>query len=391
MSMKKFSFLFAALCSLFAATSLCGGVSAFADNSPVSAIDVKCKSAYLCDYNSGECVYKLNETKRLPIASVCKVMTLTLCFEAISCGMLTLTDEIPVSERAAGMGGSQVFLESGYKYPLNELIKSIVVCSANDSCVAVAEAVCGSEEEFVAKMNRRAEEFGCTDTLFANCTGLPKDTQYSCAKDVSVMFSHLITYDDYFNYSKIWLEDFSHPDNRVTSITNTNKLIKRYSYCDGGKTGYTGEAGFCLASTAKKDNLRLVSVVLGSDSGDDRFLSAVSMFNYGFSNYKNETVLDSEINLAQKVAVSGSEKKSVAVRPERNSYVFSEKGKSANVDYKICGVKLTAPVNVGDFAGDIEVYKDGVLIDKVALVSAEEAKRSTYGDDLKRVARNWAL
>ncbi|MDE7084988.1 MAG: serine hydrolase, partial [Clostridia bacterium] len=172
--------------------SLIGGASALSAVSANGATKVfaegeqlvtNCKSAYLCDYNSGECIYKYNETERMPIASVCKVMTLTLCFDAISEGKLSLTDSITVSERAAGMGGSQVFLQSGLSYPLSELIKSIIVCSANDSCVAGSESVSGSEESFVAAMNKRAEELGCTDTLFANCTGLPKESQYSCAKD----------------------------------------------------------------------------------------------------------------------------------------------------------------------------------------------------------------
>ncbi|MDE7380008.1 MAG: D-alanyl-D-alanine carboxypeptidase, partial [Clostridia bacterium] len=274
-----------------------------------------CKSAYLCDFNSGECIYKYNECERLPIASVCKVMTLTLCFDAINSGKLSLTDNITVSERAAGMGGSQVFLQQGLSYPLDDLIKSIVVCSANDSCVAVSESICGSEEAFVDLMNKRAEELGCNDTLFANCTGLPKETQYSCAKDVAIMFSNLIRNEDYFKYSKIWLEDFSHPDNRTTSITNTNKLIRKYSSCDGGKTGFTNQAGFCLASTATKNNMRLVSVVLGADSSDDRFNSAINMFNYGFANFKNAIVLDKDVNLNEKFAVDCSKKESIAVRP----------------------------------------------------------------------------
>ena len=245
-----------------------GSVCAQADD---GSLTNGCKSAYLCDFYSGECVYKENETQRMPIASVCKVMTLTLCLEAVESGKISLDDNITVSERSASMGGSQVFLQSGLSYPLTELIKSIVVCSANDSCVAVSETICGSEESFVAQMNKRAAELGCTDTLFANCTGLPKETQYSCAKDVAIMFSNLIKHEEYFNYSKIWLEDFNHPDDRKTTITNTNKLIRKYSACDGGKTGFTNEAGFCLAATATKDNARLVSVVLGADTSDNRF------------------------------------------------------------------------------------------------------------------------
>lgn len=362
--------------------------SAYADSEQLA---VNCKSAYLCDYNSGECIYKLNETQRVPIASVCKVMTLTLCFDAIAQGKLSLTDNITVSERAAGMGGSQVFLQSGLTYPLTELIKSIIVCSANDSCVAVSESISGSEESFVAAMNKRAEELGCDNTLFANCTGLPKEPQYSCAKDVAVMFTNLIHNEEYYKYSKIWLEDFSHPDNRTTTMTNTNKLIKKYSACDGGKTGFTNQAGFCLASTAKRENMRLVSVVLGADNSDNRFKSAINMFNYGFANYKNAVVLDKDANLNDKFAVDGSKKTSICVHPARSCYVFTASNTTPEIERKVIANDIKAPVQKGDTVGKIEVYKDGVLYDTVDLVASESAERATYGDFFKKVAQEWTL
>lgn len=361
--------------------------TAYADTQLTSA----CKSAYLCDFNSGECIYKLNETERLPIASVCKVMTLTLCFDAIQSGKLSLEEKITVSDRAASMGGSQVFLQTGLSYPLSELIKSIIVCSANDSCVAVSESISGSEESFVALMNKRAEELGCNDTLFANCTGLPKEPQYSCAKDVAVMFTNLIKNEEYFKYSKIWLEDFNHPDDRTTSITNTNKLIRKYSACDGGKTGFTNQAGFCLASTAVKDSMRLVSVVLGADSSDNRFKSAISMFDYGFANYKNRVVLDKDVNLNDKLTVECSRKNSICVRPARSSYVFSAIDSTPDITRNVIAYDIKAPIKKGDVVGKIEVYKDGILCDTVDLVAAEDADRATYGDFFKQVARGWTL
>lgn len=389
-SMKK---LTATILSFGILACVTGGVanttrSVYADEASLSE---NCKSAYLCDFNSGECIYKENETARLPIASVCKVMTLTLCFDAIQSGKLSLDDKITVSERASGMGGSQVFLQNGLSYPLSALIKSIIVCSANDSCVAVSESVSGSEESFVALMNKRAEELGCNDTLFANCTGLPKETQYSCAKDVAIMFSNLIKNEEYFRYSKIWLEDFNHPDNRTTSITNTNKLIRKYSACDGGKTGFTNQAGFCLASTAKKDSMRLVSVVLGAASSDDRFKSAIKMFDYGFANYKNRVVLDKDVNLNDKFAVDCSKKQSICVRPARSSYVFSAISSTPEIERNVIAYEVKAPVKKGDVVGKIEVYKDGILCDTVDLVAAEDAEKATYGDFLKKVARNWTF
>ena len=356
-----------------------------------NALTTNCKSAYLMDSDSGECIYKENEKQRMPIASVCKVMTLTLCLDAVNNGKLSLDDTITASENAASMGGSQVFLGSGCQYSLDQLLKSIVVCSANDSCVAVSEAVAGSEEGFVAMMNQKATELGCNDTLFANCTGLPKPTQYSCAHDVALMFRNLLNYENYFNYSKIWLEDFVHPDNRTTSMTNTNKLLRKYSLCDGGKTGFTNEAGFCLAATAKKDNMRLISVVLGADSSDNRFASTINMFNYGFANYKNKIVLDKDVTLNDEFAVSGGQKNSFAVCPERNCYVFSAANEAPDVTHKVIAYKVKAPVAKGQPVGLIEVYKNGVLYDTVNVVSAEEVKKAGFGDNFRNISENWAL
>lgn len=356
-----------------------------------TALTNGCKSAYLIDYNSGECIYKENETVRMPIASVCKVMTLTLCFDAINEGKLNFDDVVTASENAAGMGGSQVFLGANCSYTVDQLMKSIAVCSANDSCVAMSEAVSGSEAAFVAQMNKKASSLGCNDTLFANCTGLPKDTQYSCAKDVAVMFKNLLSYENYFNYSKIWLEDFVHPDDRVTSMTNTNKLLRKYSCCDGGKTGFTNEAGFCLAATAKKDNLRLISVVLGADSSDNRFASTVSMFEYGFANYKNKIILDKNITLNDELEVVGGKKDNFSVYPERNCYVFSGIYSSPDITFNIIANKVKAPIAKSQVVGKIEVYKDGVLYDTINLVSAEDVKKASFGDYFKDISENWNL
>lgn len=350
-----------------------------------------CKSAYLMDYGSGECLYKENETARMPIASVCKVMTLTLVFDAVNNGKLSLSDTVTVSENAAGMGGSQVFLDKGCEYSVDQLVKSIIVCSANDSCVALSETVYGGEEEFVAKMNEKAQELGCRDTLFANCTGLPRDTQYSCAKDVAVMFSNLIKNEEYFKYSKIWLEDFQHPDNRTTSMTNTNKLIRKYSFCDGGKTGFTNEAGFCLASTAVKNNMRLISVVLGASSSDDRFASTINMFDYGFANFKNKIVLDEKVTLNDDFEVRGGKKNSLLVRPERNGYVFSAIDANPNVSYVTVANDIKAPVCENDVVGYIEIYKDNILIDTVNVVAAENIEKASFLDYFKQNAGEWAL
>lgn len=384
--MKKLCALITSACQVCAS----GAAAGFTAQKAPSLVK-NCKSAYLMDFNSGECLYEENATARMPIASVCKVMTLTLVFDALNAGEISLDDTITVSETAAGKGGSQVFLQSGLQYPVGQLIKSIIVCSANDSCVALSETIAGGEGEFVAKMNAKATELGCNDTLFANCTGLPRETQYSCAKDVAVMFSNLIKNEAYFSYSKIWLEDFVHPDNRTTSMTNTNKLVRKYSACDGGKTGFTNEAGFCLASTAVKNGLRLVSAVLGASSSDDRFSSTVSMFDYGFANYKNSIVLDKDVTLNDEFVLRGGKKESYLVRPERNGYVFSKINDEHDITFKVTDYEVKAPVAENDVVGSIEVYRDGVLVDTVNVVAAESVEKANFFNYFRQNAKEWAL
>ena len=386
--MKKF------LCVLLAsaaAMTFAGGMNFHNISHAQSGLAEGCKSACLMDARSGEVVFECNAKEHLPIASVCKVMTLTLCFDAVAEGRLGLDDTVTVSERAAGMGGSQVFLQGGLSYSVSQLIKSIIVCSANDSCVALSETISGSEENFVAAMNDKAEKLGCRDTLFANCTGLPKSPQYSCALDVAVMFANLIRHEEYFNYSKIWLEDFEHPDDRVTTMTNTNKLLRSYPACDGGKTGFTNEAGFCLAATADKDNLRLVSVVLGGRTSDERFEGAVNLFNYGFANYTNKIVLDGTVNLSDELPVSKGKKESIKIRPERNSYVFCAKNDHPEITFNVVTGRAVAPLDKGEEVGKIEVYRDGVMCDCVPLVCAESAPAANYLDNLRKIADNWPL
>ncbi len=186
------------------------------------------KAAYVMERESGVSVFEKESKKHLPIASMCKIMTLILAFEAIDSGVIGMDEEILVSENAASMGGSQVFLEAHAKYPVRELLKSIVVCSANDSCVAIAERVAGSDALFVERMNERAKQLGCEDTLFANCTGLPKEPQYSCAKDVATMLSTLLNHPQYYELGKIWTDTFHHPEGRTTEISNTNRLTRFY-------------------------------------------------------------------------------------------------------------------------------------------------------------------
>ena len=377
------------LCAaIFAAASTFGtcAVTARADE----GIAPECKAAYLCDYVTGTEVYALNETARLPIASMCKIMTLLLSFEAIGEGSLTYDEEITASERASSMGGSQVFLDTGLSYRAEDLMKSVAVCSANDSCVALSERIAGSEEAFVDKMNARARELGAENTLFANCTGLPKDPQYSCAKDVAIMTRALLKYDKYYEFCKVRVENFCHPDGREIQMTNTNKLIRAYEGCDGGKTGFTNEAGFCLSATAKRGDMRLISVVIGAETSKKRFKGASDLMNYCFERYENKVVLAAGEATEHAVPVRGSRVKEVNAVPEENLCVFRKKGAADDftVQYDL-KKELKAPVTAGAELGSAVLYEGGVECARVKLLAKESAEAFTYWEAYREGARLW--
>lgn len=348
------------------------------------------KAAYLTETTSGATIYEKEATKRLPIASMCKIMTLILCFDAIDEGNLSLEEKVTVSEKAAGMGGSQIFLEANGEYGVRELLKSIAVCSANDSCVAMAERLAGSEAAFVAAMNERAKSLGMENTLFSNCTGLPKEPQYSCAKDAATMLCELVKHEEYFEFCKVRTEKFEHPKGRITEMTNTNRLVRFYQGCDGGKTGFTNEAGFCLAATAKRGGMRIVSVVVGEDSSKHRFDEVREMFDYAFSAYALKVVADDINPLPQRAAVRGGKAESVAVRCERGSCIFSKRNEKDDVQTEtLLPQYLSAPVKAGDKIGEFVVYKNGAEIDRVPLIAAESTEKANFFDRLKDVAEGW--
>ena len=322
---------------------------------------VSAQSAYVFAYESGTVIYAKNEKQKLSIASMTKIMLLDLAFEKVEAGELSLDEDITVSANASGMGGSQVFLETGEVYKAGELIKSIIVASANDASVAVAERLYGSEQGAVDEMNRKAEKLGLKNTLFSNCTGLIKPTQYSTAEDVAKMLASLIRHDDYFKYSKIYLDEIEHNGGRKTTITNTNKLVRFYNGCDGGKTGYTSESGFCLAATAKRGALRLIAVVIKETDGKTRFKDVSSCFDYGFANYSAKTVLDKDVPAEVKVKVTGGKIATAKIKPQKSLCVFGRKNQKDDIKIEFTpNQKIKAPLYEGDEVGRFTVYKDGV-------------------------------
>ncbi|MBR5438873.1 MAG: D-alanyl-D-alanine carboxypeptidase [Clostridia bacterium] len=380
--MKKIKILLVLFVFCFALTGLNKSVTI------VNANTGESKASFLMDYNSGTVISKHNENERLKIASMTKIMLLLLCYENIEAGALSLDETIVVSKNASNMGGSQVFLEENGEYLVKDLIKSIIVSSANDASVAMAERLYGSEENCVKKMNEKAESLNLKNTLFSNCTGLPKPMQYSSAKDVALIFKELIKHSNYFEYSKIWLDKIDHKNNS-TELANTNKLVKFYDGCDGGKTGYTSEAGFCLTATAKRGNMRLIAVVIGSPTSKDRFGEVSKMFNNGFNNYENKAVVDVNSYQNEFVKVKNGEVSQVEIKPKNNFYVFSKKGEDANVLIEQNVNKVCAPLKCGEKVGEIVVYSNGTEIGRVDLVSTKDVKKLNFFGNVLQILKEW--
>ena len=260
-------------------------------------------SVILTEPRTGKVIFEKNADERRPVASVTKVMTILLTLEAIDDGRVSLGDSVPVSARASGMGGSQVFLDANKDYRLRDLLKSVIVASANDAAVALAEYMDGAEEAFVRRMNQRAQELGLTNTHYVNCTGLPAQGHYTTARDVAKLSAQLDSHPLYYEFSTIWMDELTHPGGRVTQLTNTNRLIRFYSGCDGYKTGSTNEAKYCICATAQKNGLRLIAVVLGANASQTRFDEARSMLEYGFSGYQLFTPVKEGDSLGMQVPV----------------------------------------------------------------------------------------
>ncbi len=389
---KLYSVIFILLAFILSVGFLNGFYSFSASAEIENFLSVKSKSAYLMDYKTKTVIYEKNSLQHLPIASMCKVMTLLLCFDEIESGNIDYSEKISISENSASMGGSQVFLEKDGEYFVGELIKSIVVASANDACVAMAERISGSQENFVDKMNEKCAELGMENTVFVNCTGLPQAGQYSCAKDVSTMFAKLLEHEDYYKFSRIWTDVVMHPGSRKTEISNTNKLVRFYKGCDSGKTGYTNEAGHCLVASATRNEMRLVGVVICASSSKERFADVSSMFNYGFNNYCNKVIIDNNKPLNLTVKVEGGKKNKLSVVAEKSMYLFNKKHAKNSIEisfepYK----KVCAPIYKGDKVGVLRAFENGKEIGTVNVLANETIMQKTYFDVIKDIANNWNI
>ena len=350
--------------------------------------DLTAPSSILMEASTGTVIYEEQADQRLSPASITKIMTLILIFDALKDGTITLEEEVTTSNYAKSMGGSQVFLEEGEKQTVDTMMKCIVVASANDSCVALAEKISGSVDGFVKDMNNRAQELNMCDTNFVNCTGLPAPNQYSCAKDAAIMFSELIRHEKFFDYSKEWMFDFHHPSGRDTVLTNTNKMIRSYEGCDGGKTGFTNEAMYCLSATAKRGDMRLIGVITGAETSKVRNAEMAKLFDYGFAGWSVRQVIFKGVELDTRLEVEKSREGSAGVAPARNGYMLTERGSDKEVEYLYEFYDVELPLPAGSKIGKITASADGEVITESDLITTTELNEKTYLDILKNLLDN---
>ncbi|MBE5757721.1 MAG: D-alanyl-D-alanine carboxypeptidase [Clostridiales bacterium] len=352
-------------------------------------LDIGAKS-YVVVNENGSVLVEKDKDKKVEVASICKLMTTLIVLEKIEDKSLSLDDEFVVSEYASSIEGSQAFLDAGSKYFVRDLLKSVIVASANDSAVVLAENVAGSEKSFVSLMNDKCKVIGMKNTLYANSTGLPAINQYSTAYDTSLLLNVVSSYDLYVEYSQIWMDELVHPSGRKTELVNTNRLIKYYDYCLTGKTGFTDEAGYCLSSTSLKDNLKLTAVVLGCNSSADRFTDSMKLYNYAFANYENEQIIKAGNLIENSIKISSSKVDKINVIFEKDFYLLKNKNKSNNysIEYNL-PTTLKAPILEGQEVGYAMIIVDGIVVGEVNIVSAENYDKQTFGDILNKITTNF--
>lgn len=353
-------------------------------------LDIKAKSAILMDYHTGEVIYEKNSYDRLPPASISKIMTLLLGMEALEMGKINLTDQVRISAHAARMGGSQLWLEEGEVQSVEDLFKAICLRSANDASVALAEHIAGSEMAFVKMMNDRAKELGMDNSNFVNASGLPHEDHYVSAYDVAKMSQELLKHKKIHDWLTIYMDEMKvgKKKDKVQSLVNTNRLVKDYEGTTGIKTGSTSEAGFCLSASAKRGNLQLIAVVMGSETSKIRFEESIRLLDYGFANY-DSIPIGRMGEVVGKVLVQKGDQEYIEVILERDSYILTPKGKGGSMAKEIILPEFVeSPIDKGTEIGYLVVSLDGKKVDKIKLVSKSNVDRASFKGMLKRVMKN---
>ena len=354
-------------------------------NAEGDSLNLSSESAILMDSESGKILYEKNREEKLPMASMTKIMSMLLIMESIENGTLSYDDKVLISENASGMGGSQVFLQAGEEYTVNDLLKCIAVSSANDAVVAMAEKISGSVDAFVELMNTRAKELGLKNTNFANPHGLDNENHYSTAYDMALMAKELLKHEDILKYTSIYEDYLTKPDGSQIWLVNTNRLVRFYDGVDGLKTGYTTEAGYCLTATAKKNDLRLISVVMKSPSAEDRSSDTSTLLSYGFNSFKSNVIYSKDKSLGKVSVEKGKIKEVDVYLKEDATEILNVTEKPSDYTFNIKVDKITAPVKKGTIVGTAEIINnEGNIINEVEVVVKENIEKAGFFDYLKQ-------
>ena len=358
----------------------------------VSAEDLKlaenAKSAILIEASTGEVLFEKNADERLVPASMTKMMSMLVIIEAIENGDLKWNQEIQVSENASSMGGSQILLETGEKMSVRDLFKGVAIASGNDAVVALAEAVAGTEDAFVQKMNDKAKELGLKNTNFKNPHGLDTANHYSSARDMSLIAKELVKHEKVLEFTSVYEDYLRENTDRKIWLVNTNKLVRFYDGVDGLKTGFTEGAGYCLTATAKKDGMRVIAVVMGEADSKTRNQEVSEMLDYAFAQYKLENLLEDGYSLGEYKVYNGKAE-FVTVIPKDGATILRKKGeKSSKATYEADVYELKAPLKKGDVVGSLKIKEDGKVIRKVKLTVDKNVKKANYLELLGRNIRD---
>lgn len=336
------------------------------------------KSAILIEPTTKTIIYQLNKDERLAPASMTKMMTMLLIMESLDDGRIELDDKVTISKNAAGMGGSQVFLEENSEIEVEQLLKGIAIASGNDAAVAMAEYIAGTTDEFVIMMNNKAKELGLENTHFANVHGLDEDEHYSTAYDMSQIAIELLKHEKILEYTSVYEDYLNKPDGSRTWLVNTNKLVRFYEGVDGLKTGYTSSAKYCLTATGIKNKIRFVTVVMGVDTSEHRSSDTTNMLNYAFSNYRLNQIIEKE-DVITEIEVKNGRQNKISASTLEDITDLLKNGENKNYSYNITKYNLKAPINKGDVVGNLEVLDDtGNLIKKVDLFSNENVEKNNF-------------
>lgn len=356
------------------------------NTAPTASADLapSARSAILMDADSGTIIYEKNSHAALPPASITKVMTMLLIMEALDQGRIKLTDKVPTSEYAASMGGSQIFLEPGEQMSVDEMLKGIALASGNDASVAMAEKIAGTESAFVEMMNKRAQELGLKNTHFANCNGLPAAEHYSSAHDIAVMSRELLKHSEITKYTGLYQDYLRKSSEKPFWLVNTNKLVRFYSGADGLKTGFTNEARFCLTATARRDNLRVIAVVMGEPNTKTRNAEVSQMFDFSFAQYMNHTIFKKGDIMGTVPIVKGVQA-SLELKAKHSYSVLLKKGSSVkDIRYELQLNPLKAPITINEPIGKLIVFQGDQVLTEFAVDSPASVKKAGWWTLFKR-------